>query len=248
MTAMEHLDRDTLVLLHYGEDVPPGAREHLLRCEACRSERELLRRVLDAVDQAAETPELAPAWEEHLWNRLRWKLERRRDRSWMFAAAAAAVVVIAVLVGYRLPGARRAPLPVPVQSAAAKSVPASTAEGRERVLLVVVGDHFDRSERMLTEIKNATAEAPPVVIADREAMEDLVRKNRLYLDAAYASGQTSLANTLEQLQPLLLELARAPEKPSAHDLQMMQKRIEKRGALLELRVAGEQIRQRQRKS
>ncbi len=242
---MEHLDRDTLVLLHYGEDVPPGAREHLLRCEACRSERELLRRVLDAVDQAAETPELAPAWEEHLWNRLRWKLERRRDRSWMFAAAAAAVVVIAVLVGYRL-APRPATAPLPIASAA--KAPVSTAEGRERVLLVVVGDHFDRSERMLTEIKNATAEAPPVVIADREAMEDLVRKNRLYLDAAYASGQTSLANTLEQLQPLLLELARAPEKPSARDLQMMQKRIEKRGALLELRVAGEQIRQRQRKS
>ena len=247
MTAMEHLDRDTLVLLHYGEDVPPGAREHLLRCEACRSERELLRRVLDAVDQAAETPELAPAWEEHLWNRLRWKLERRRDRSWMFAAAAAAVVVIAVLVGYRLaPRSTTAPAPLPIASAA--KVPVSTAEGRERVLYAVVGDHLDRSERMLTEIKNATAEAPPVVIADREAMEDLVRKNRLYVDAAYASGQTSLANTLEQLQPLLLELARAPEKPSAHDLQMMQKRIEKRGALLELRVAGEQIRQRQRKS
>lgn len=243
---MEHLDRDTLVLLHYGEDVPPGAREHLLRCEACRSERELLRRVLDAVDQAAETPELAPAWEEHLWNRLRWKLERRQNRSWMFAAAAAAAVVIAVLVGYRL-APRSAPAPVQ-QAATTKPAPASTAEGRERVLLVVVGDHFDRSERMLTEIKNATAEAPPVVIADREAMEDLVRKNRLYLDAAYASGQTSLANTLEELQPLLLELARAPEKPSARDLQLMQKRIEKRGALFELRVAGEQIRQRQRKS
>ncbi|HEY6137022.1 MAG TPA: hypothetical protein VI670_04595 [Thermoanaerobaculia bacterium] len=244
---MEHLDRDTLVLLHYGEDVPPGAREHLLRCEACRSERELLRRVLDAVDQAAETPELAPAWEEHLWNRLRWKLERRRDRSWMFAAAAAAAVAIAVLVGYRL-APRSTPAPVKQQAATTKTAPASTAEGRERVLLVVVGDHFDRSERMLTEIKNATAEAPPVIIADREAMEDLVRKNRLYLDAAYASGQTSLANTLEELQPLLLELARAPEKPSARDLQMMQKRIEKRGALFELRVAGEQIRQRQRKS
>jgi len=240
---MEHLDRDTLVLLHYGEDVPPGAREHLLRCEACRSERELLRRVLDAVDQATETPELAPAWEEHLWNRLRWKLERRGSRPWMWMAAAAAAVVIAVLAGYRL-APRSATPPVP-QVAAAKSVPASTAEGRERVLYAVVGDHLDRSERMLTEVKNATAEAPPVVIADREAMEDLVRKNRLYVDAAYASGQTSLANTLEELQPLLLELARAPEKPSARDLQMMQKRIEKRGALLELRVAGEQIRQRQ---
>ena len=47
------------------------------------------------------------------------------------------------------------------------------------------------------------------------------------------------------MQPLLLELARAPENPSAQDIAMLQKRIEKRGSVLKLRVAGEQIRQRQ---
>src|SRR5205823_5126 len=173
--AMDHLDRDDLILLHYGEKASPGAREHLLGCEECRRESALLRRVLDAVDDAAETPELAPAWEEQLWNRLRWKLERPRSRWIGWAAAAAATIAI----------------------------------------------------------------------ADREAMEDLVRKNRLYLDAAYTSGQTSLASVLEEMQPLLLELARAPENPSARDIEMLQKRIEKRGSVLKLRVAGEQIRQRQ---
>ncbi len=176
---MDHLDRDDLILLHYGETASPGAREHLLGCEECRRESALLRRVLDAVDETAvETPELAPAWEEQLWNRLRWKLERPRSRWIGWAAAAAAMIVIAFLAG-------------------------------------------------------------------REAMEDLVRKNRLYLDAAYTSGQTSLASVLEEMQPLLLELARAPENPSAQDIEMLQKRIEKRGSVLKLRVAGEQIRQRQ---
>src|SRR6266550_4265529 len=183
---MDHLDRDDLILLHYGEKASPGAREHLLGCEECRRESALLRRVLDAVDDAAA----------------------------------------------------EAPEPVAQKTT-------STAAGRERVLLVVLGDHFSRSERVLTEVKNATADAPPIVIADREAMEDLVRKNRLYLDAAYASGQTSLASVLEEMQPLLLELARAPENPSAQDIEMLQKRIEKRGSVLRLRVAGEQIRQRQ---
>jgi len=45
------------------------------------------------------------------------------------------------------------------------------------------------------------------------------------------------------MQPLLLELARAPEHPSAQDIEMLQRRIEKRGAVLKLRLAGEQIRQ-----
>lgn len=242
---MEHLDHDTLILLHYGEAVPAEAREHLLGCEECRREREVLRRVLDAVDEAAETPELAPSWEEHLWNRLRWKLERRRSWKFGWAAAAAAMLLIAFLLGYRMnqlqhPVSVTGPVAQPVKTPAA-----STAEGRERVLLVVLGDHFSRSERVFTEVKNATSDAPPVVIADREAMEDLVRKNHLYLEAAYASGQSSLAAVLEDMQPLLLELARAPENPSAQDIEILQKRIEKRGAVLELRVAGEQIRQRQ---
>jgi hypothetical protein len=233
---MDHLDRDDLILLHYGEEAPAGAREHLLGCEACRNEAALLRRVLDAVDDAADSPELEPAWEEHLWNRLRWKLERRRTRWIGWAAAAAAMLVLAFLAGRSF---------VPRSSTAV--VTENTAKGRERVLLVVLGDHLSRSERLLTEVKNASADAPPVVMADREAMEDLVRKNRLYLDAAHASGQTSLANVLEEMQPLLLELARAPENPSARDIEILQKRIEKRGALLELRLAGEQVRQQQRK-
>ena len=97
---MDHLDRDDLILLHYGEKASPGAREHLLGCEECRRESALLRRVLDAVDDAAaETPELAPAWEEQLWNRLRWKLERPRSRWIGWAAAAAATIAIAFLAG-----------------------------------------------------------------------------------------------------------------------------------------------------
>lgn len=237
---MNHLDREDLILLHYGETASPGAREHLFGCPECRGEAELLRRVLDAVD--VEAPELAPAWEEQLWNRLRWRLERRRT-SWIgWTAAAAALVVVAFLAGRSFMPKAAAP-----QQPAALQAAKSTAEGRERVLLVVLGDHLSRSERVLTEVKNASADAPPVVIADRDTLEDLVRKNRLYLEAAQASGQTSLANTLEQMQPLLLELARAPENPTADDIRTLQKRIEKRGAILELRVAGEEIRQRQQR-
>ena len=235
---MNHLDREDLILLHYGEPASPGAREHLFGCAQCRHEAELLRRVLDAVD--AEAPELAPAWEEQLWNRLRWRLERRRAPWIGWAAAAAALVVVAFLAG-------RSFMPKPATPQVVQQAAKSTAEGRERVLLVVLGDHLSRSERVLTEVKNASADAPPFVIADRDTLEDLVRKNRLYVEAAQASGQTSLANTLEQMQPLLLELARAPENPTPDDIRTLQKRIEKRGALLELRVAGEQIRQRQQR-
>src|SRR5207244_10274383 len=131
-------------------------------------ESALLRRVLDAVDEnTVETPELAPAWEEQLWNRLRWKLERRSGRWIGWAAAAAAMIVIAFLAGRTF---------MPRSTPIAPQKATSTPEGRERVLLVVLGDHFSRSERVLTEVKNATADAPPIVIAARAAVGDPVRQ------------------------------------------------------------------------
>jgi hypothetical protein len=236
----QHLNRDELILLHYGEAAPSGAREHLLQCAECRRERELLRKMLqavhEAVDESVETSTLAPQWEDQLWNRMRWKLERRRNRpvAWIGIAAAA---VLALVIGYQFKDRS-------VVSKKPGDQLASNAQGRERVLFIVVGEHLSRSERVLTEVKNATGEAPPLLIADREAMEDLVRTNRLYAEAAHASGQTSLANVLEETQPLLLELAHVPENPSPQDLELLRRRIEKRGAVVKLRLAEEQLRQR----
>jgi hypothetical protein len=239
---MEHLNQEELILLHYGEAIRSGTREHLLACQSCRAESDRLRRILDAVDDV-EMEDLAPAWEAHFWNRLRWKLERRpRAR---FAWAAAAVLVVAFLAGRVFERSTRATHPSLPHLVAHQNTPAGDAAGRERVLLVVLGDHLSRSERVLTEVKNSNTGVVPAAIADRDTIEDLVRKNRLYIEAANDSGQASLARVLGELQPILLELARAPEKPSPEDIQTLQKRIEKRGAVLKLRMAGERVRQQQ---
>jgi hypothetical protein len=235
---MDHLDHDELILLHYGESATPGSREHLLACEQCRRESELLRRVLDAVDKNDPAAELPESWEEQTWNRLRWKLERKPRRAALWWPAAAAVLVAAFLAG-RLMERRTQPAPAP---RTASVEPVTNASTRERILLVVVADHIGRSERVLTEVKNAKPGVTPLLASDHDTVEDLVRKNRLYIDAANASGQAQLADLLQQMQPLLLELARAPEQPSAEDIDMLQRRIDKQGAVTKLRLAGEQIR------
>jgi len=241
---MDHLDHESLILLHYREELPAGAREHLLACDHCRRELDLLGRVLTAVGEGVETPELEPSWEEQTWNRLRWKLDRRprRTAAWWSSLAAAAVLAIAFIAGRAIE--RHAQPPAAAPSEARVSSPAATvnAAARDRILLVVVADHLSRSERLFTEVKNAPAGTAPVLVTDRETIEDLVRKNRLYIDAANSSGQTSLADLLEEMQPLLTELARAPEHPTTEDIDTLQKRIDKRGAVLKLRLAGEQIR------
>lgn len=241
---MNHLSRDELVLLHYGEPLPPALREHAEQCPDCRSEREVLGRVLGAVDDVA--PSLPADWEETLWSRLRWRLQHRRNRSpWYAAAGVAASLALAFLIGRELPR-RSEPLVVEAaRPAANRAVPASTGstdEGRERILLVVLGDHFTKSERLLTEVKNASTATLPSDPAD---IEELLNKNRLYHDAAVTSGQASLALVLEEIEPLLVELARAPEQPTERDLAMLQKRIEKRDLVFKLRIASEQTRKQQ---
>jgi hypothetical protein len=243
---MTHLTHDELVLLHYDEEIPVTARVHLLSCTACRRESELLKRVLHQVDRAGEPPELPATWEDDLWTKLQWKLDRRVRRRYGWMAAAAAMLAVAFFAGRAIERAQR---PLPAAAAAPQAgttiATAVTAAIRQRVLLAVVGEHMGRSERVLTEVKNASADQPATAIGDRQALEDLGQKNRLYLEAAHASGDESLASILEELQPMLLELARAPEQPSAEDVAALQKRIDRRGALLKLRVARESLRHQQ---
>ena len=225
---MEHLTRDEHVLLHYGEPLPAGRRAHAADCDLCRRQSDVLRRVLDAVSDEDEP--LPESWEERFWERLRWKLQGRRDRRpWYAAAGIAAAIVLAFFLGRQLP--RQA---TPVEEAGIGD------EGRARILLVVLGDHLTRSERVLTEVKNATSDEPP--LSSRKSIEELVIKNRLYRDAAVAAGETSLASILEEMEPLLMELARAPAEPTARDIESLQRRIEKKGLLFKLRVAGDETR------
>jgi hypothetical protein len=224
---MEHLTRDEQVLLHYGEPLPAERRAHAAACDLCRRQSDVLRRVLEAViDEDEPLPE---SWEETFWRRLRWKLQGRRDRRpWYAAAGIAAAIVLAFFLG------RQLPRQTPVETAGIGD------EGRARILLVVLNDHLTRSERVLTEVKNATSAEPP--LSSRKSIEELLIKNRLYRDAALAAGETSLASILEEMEPLLMELARAPAEPTARDLESLQRRIEKKGLLFKLRVAGDETR------
>src|SRR5581483_6914519 len=124
----------------------------------CRAEYNSIRNVLALVDEMP-VPERSDAYGEQVWSRLRWKVgnQRNRIRSWHAAAAAAAVLAIAffdrVLCHPGSGGQAILPVQQTASVAGQSGLPVlNDAKPQDRILLVVVGDHLDSSERMLRDL------------------------------------------------------------------------------------------------
>lgn len=244
---MQHLSEEQLVEHYYHDDANPAvATQHLRDCAECRAHYATLRHVLALVSDA-EVPERGEDYGAQVWNRLRWRLGRdRRRRGWQSALAAAAVLVLVFLAGRYWRGldddkpvpqvatATTSPAVAPVAS------PASTPQTRERVLLLVVSDHLDTSERMLLEVANADPEKGLDAAMQLRA-EELVASNRIYRQSAARGGDARVAALLSDIEPILLELKNAGNSLSKDQLAQLQKRIESKGLLFKVRVMSAQV-------
>ncbi len=238
---MNHLSQEDIVAAYYGE---PGSEEHLAACAECRAELARLATVLDRVT-APEVPEPADDYEDRVWQRLRWRMrsEARKNRftGLMKWTAVAAVTFMAFCTGLLW---RTKPSPVPQEAALRQTQTAQpvsstpdTEAQPDRILLVVVNDHFDRSERVLVELTNLTPKDGTIDIdAERAVAEELLTSNRLYRRTALDRGEESVATLLDELEPVLMQIAHAPNDMSADELRRIQKRVEAKGLVFKLRV------------
>lgn len=186
---MMHLTPEDMVLCYYGEAGPePDA--HLAVCERCRAEFRELQRVLNQADGFVP-PERDPEFESRLWARLERELPRRRARGpvWLMWKPAVAALVLAVAIFL---AGRRSAAPVP---------PRTAAQDDDTVLVQAVGQHFDRSQYLLQEIANEPQRRAP-----REEVLDLLGANRLYRQTAAMSGEAEIADLLEELEQVLVEV------------------------------------------
>jgi hypothetical protein len=242
----EHLEEDELILHYYGESPAAAVESHLHACGSCRNAWDALCAALDAVTDETAGPdalrERSPADLETVWLRLRPQLQaesRRRSlrRAFLVPLAAAAALVMAFLAG------RHWPMPSP---APAVTTAASEAQVRERVLLIAVGDHLERSQMLLVELANAPAGKPADIGVEQERAEELVGANRLYRAAAVRAGEPAMASVLEELERLFIEVAHSPEQLRPAQLARLQRRIESRGLLFKVRVLESTVRQQQK--
>jgi len=251
---VRHLSEEELVLHHFGDaDSPAALDAHLEECAACRAALAAARADLSAID-VPEPPERGADYGAQVWSRLQPRLaaeprvvsiedapartaartRSRWRRAWAPLAVAASLV-LAFLLGRHWPQA----VPPPAVSAAA----------RERILLVAVGDHLERSEMLLVELVNAGTEGKAVDIStEQQWAEELVGANRLYRQTVARAGDPGVASVLEELERLLVEVAHRPSSLSPAELDEIRQRIESRGLLFRVRVIETQVREKEKEN
>ena len=256
---VKHPSEEELILYHYAEaGGPPRAMvaEHMAACEPCRARYWKLEAVLAAAE-VVEWPALGEDFEAQVWRRLVPHLEAapppsfwqqffagfRAARFLAPAGAVAAVVILVVgafLAGRFWPGRLRPAPEVQVQPVSAQS--------RERILLVAVGDHLERSQMVLVELVNTNPQRTVDISAARQRAQDLVPANRLYRLTAQRAGETGVANLLDELERTLIEIAHSPSRLSSPEFEDLRRRVEAQGILFKVRVIDSQVHARERKA
>jgi len=262
---MNHLTEEELIEYQYGES--QNAAQHLAACPACSAALAALREDLAGL---VDRETLAPAasrdtqYGENVWRRLRPSLipHQERQRFWRrinlrvglrLAAASAALLLTAFFAG-RAWEARHAAHPVAANHASAVD-PQSGEQSRERIIVLVLGDHLDRSERLLAELNHPREAAGDPAL--QTTARELLTENRLYRQSAHRAAENSSTNTavsqsldgtLEDLEPLLAEVANKPNGLSLEEIKQLQKEMNTGALLFEVQVLHARIQQQARGS
>jgi hypothetical protein len=236
---MKHLSDEDLAVLVPGEEPDREVAAHLEECPACRSRRAIFQRMIALVSANERLPRRDESYGRDVWARLSPKLPAPRRSAWpaflspsrlAFGAVLALVLVATFLAGRFW----RVPQPAPLSAGA-----------RERVLVVALGEHLERSQAVLVEIVNAPANGGLDVTSEQARANDLIADNRLYRQTASRSAEpAAVTSVLEELERLLLDVAHGPSHLTPEDLASLRQRIEQKGVLFKVRVIGANLRER----
>jgi len=232
---MKHATEEDLLTLHWEGTRRTAA--HVASCAECANRLKTLRALLERIEREP-VPERGEDYGREVWARLAPRLPdapKAALRPWFFAArplaaagALAAVVLAAFLAG----------------QAAARRGSVRTAEARDRVLLIAVGEHLERSEAVLLELVHGPGEGGLDVTSEQARLSDLLPANRLYRQAATRSGEAGVSGVLDELERILLDVRHGPSRLSPAESEALTRRIEAEGVLFKVRILGSRLRER----
>ncbi len=242
---MTHLKEEELLGYRDGEQKDrERIANHLRECTECRDELVRIERVFTALG-AVPLPDPGENFEQRMWQQIAPQLSEKPVKWWAgfftpgrltAAAALAAAITLAFFAG------RVTKRNEPSMGAA------DTNKVRERVLVVAVGEHLDRSEMVLMELENASpgdqGNSTVNLSSTQHRAEDLLEENRLYRETALRQGDQAMASTLDELERVLLDIANSPDSVTSAQFESLRKRIEDRGILFKVRIVNEDLRKR----
>lgn len=247
MNTTWHPSDEDLILQYYGELPATDAARvatHVGSCGRCHAAWTELGDMLRLVD-AADVPEPGAGFEHRMWLRVADSLPRPR---WRYrplvplGALAAGILAVVSLGGLWSAGpGTDAPR---VAADAAADTQAHT-RNQKRVLLTALDSHFQQTELLLVELMNASVNGGMEIDFERETAGDLVASGRLYRDTALDTGDAGFAVVLEDLEHVLVEVARGPARLEPAQLESLRDRIGEEDWLFKVRAAASEVRVRQ---
>jgi len=238
---MNHLTEEELIAHAYAEDDIDTVAMHLAACAQCAKAYAALRSDL-AEMRFREAPARDALYGNRVWESISALLPdyEVRKKPWLsgwwrgltYAAVAAALVACA-FIGGRLWEHRQAQT---VAQNHPRQDQRTVAPPPQRVVVVVLSDHLDRSERLLVELKHAEADGDKMVSPLRDEARSLLPANRVCRQNAKHARDPALATALDRLDHLLVELANQPGGLNSATIARLQDEMNADGLLFEVRV------------
>lgn len=261
---MDTIRDSDLILYHYRDGLDAAAlaaiAQALEQSPALRARYAALTTTLQAAD-AQPLPQPDAGFEQRLWQRFDAQVEaaaaprqaaphvreaagRERHgtalRRPLRLAAGVLALVGALGLGFllgRQPADSLAPPVAGTGTSTANPPGVSTDAGNTlstRVLDAYVAAHLRETEGVvLTAVNSDSAD---LLAGNRELAAGLIDSNRLYAQAAARAGNARLANFLQQLEPLLIELANPADAGPIKDSDGLRDYVDKTDLLFQLRA------------
>jgi hypothetical protein len=229
---MKHMGEDELIELYYGENTGE-AKTHLGACRECSALYADLKKSLDAI-RPAPVPQRNAEYGDRVWETLQPQLipyQKRTAgwRGWSHWRAAALALSCAMLLAMAFFGARY------WERTTTKKAVVGNPQSAQRVILVVLTDHLDRTERLLVALEHADSPDRTGNEQLQSEARELLASNWLYRSSASNAGDAALAGELDRLEGVLAEIANEPDLTVA-DLERVRKDMNTDGILFEIRV------------
>ena len=230
---MKHLSEDDLIELYYGEG-PDTETTHLRACRQCSAHFAELKQSLDAIRSPA-VPQRSAEYGERVWETLRPRLIPYQKktagwRAWTQWRSVGLAVGCAMLLAATFLGGRYFERITKKQPNAA-----GNPQATQRVILVVLTDHLDRTERLLVELEHADSPDRSENVRLQSEARELLASNRLYRATASKAGDPAVAGALDRVEGVLAEIANDPSL-TAEDLERVRNDMNTQGILFEIRV------------
>lgn len=232
---MEHLTEEEMIGHAYGEDAG-GAKPHLDGCAECAASFAELKSDLAEIDRV-EAPVRDEQYGTQVWQAIagtlpKYEAPRRRwlsmslMRGLSYAAVCALLVAIAFYAGRKWEQRGKED----------REAQSNQQKPKQPIVVVVLGDHLDRSERLLVELKHVDAGNADMVSPLRDEARSLLSANRICRKNAEQAKNPELESALGRLDHVLTEISDQPGGLNAASITRLKNELNADGLLFEVRV------------